>query len=356
VTAGGAGPIAAAGIVTSLDGTSALPDGVPVAQVVLGGDDGPLWQGTLLEGRDTAEAMYSAAAQHRQPAPLKPAAAGTNGPAMYLARLPVKGAAAVRWVEVQSALAAPGQHVRLHAITLVGQSGESWPVTVAGDDTLRLVHRSDVKLYRNQRPVPRAYVVGQAQVAESAPAALEAMRRPDYDPQREVVLERDPGPPPPPRTPLRGRLRVWRDRIEDWLGLWSDPRRGTVPPNEALPASGAEGAGDTAIVHDEAEQIAVRVDAALPAVLVVRDTYYPGWTATVDGEPAPLWRADYLFRAVPVPAGSHVVELRFHSRALARGLQVSLLALVLTAALAFAPLPRRAVRALQARRDLGPDW
>jgi uncharacterized membrane protein YfhO len=90
--------------------------------------------------------------------------------------------------------------------------------------------------------------------------------------------------------------------------------------------------------------------------LVVRDTFFPGWSATVDGEPVPLWRADYLFRAVPVPAGTHVVELDFRSRALEHGLVVSLLAALATAALALFPSPRRVARALAPSRDAGPDW
>jgi hypothetical protein len=347
------------GVVTSLEGTAALPDDAPVAQVVLGGDTGPIWEGTLLVGRDTAEGAYPAAARHRQPAPLAPAGAAANAPATYLARLPLESAMAVRWVEVQSTLPATGQHLRLQGLTLIGQNGASWPVTVSDDDTLRLVHRSDVKLYRNERAVPRAYVVGQTQVAESAPAALAALGRPDYDPQRLVVLERDPGPPPPAQTPLRGTLRAWRDQLEAWLGLLSDPRQGTVPESQELPAAGASGAGsaDSAtIVDDEAERVVVRVDTAQPAVLILRDAYFPGWTAAVDGRPAPLWRADYMFRAVPVPQGSHTVELRFGSRALEHGLLVSALALLATAGLAFLPLPRRVTRTLQLDRDPGPAW
>jgi hypothetical protein len=229
-------------------------------------------------------------------------------------------------------------------------------VAVAGDDTLRLVHHSDVKLYRNEQAVPRAYLVAQAQVAESPAAALDALRRPDYDPQRLVVLERDPGPPPPARTAWRGRLRAWRDGIEQLLGIGSDPREGTVPQGHPLPETGPAAAGDATIVEDAAERIAVRIQAAQPAMLVVRDTYFPGWSATVDGRPASLWRADYLFRAVAVPTGSHTVELRFHSRALTLGLQVSLLAVLVTAALAFLPLPGRAERALQPEPNAGPDW
>lgn len=45
---------------------------------------------------------------------------------------------------------------------------------------------------------------------------------------------------------------------------------------------------------------------------VFSEIYYPeGWTATVDGEPLPLYRADWTLRAALLPAGEHSVEMRF---------------------------------------------
>ena len=42
------------------------------------------------------------------------------------------------------------------------------------------------------------------------------------------------------------------------------------------------------------------------------EVYYPaGWMATLDGQPAEIARADYLLRAVPVPAGEHTLRMRF---------------------------------------------
>ncbi|MBK8027780.1 MAG: YfhO family protein [Chloroflexi bacterium] len=55
------------------------------------------------------------------------------------------------------------------------------------------------------------------------------------------------------------------------------------------------------------ERIELRVETDAPGLLLLADAYYPGWTATVDGQPAPVYRADVMFRAVPVPAGSHEV-------------------------------------------------
>jgi uncharacterized membrane protein YfhO len=63
-------------------------------------------------------------------------------------------------------------------------------------------------------------------------------------------------------------------------------------------------------------------------VLVVSDAWYPGWSATVDGKPAPLLRADYALVGVALPAGRHVVELRFASRPTRAGLALSLLGVI----------------------------
>jgi uncharacterized membrane protein YfhO len=80
----------------------------------------------------------------------------------------------------------------------------------------------------------------------------------------------------------------------------------------------------------------ITVDAAAPAVLLVRTSFDPNWRASVDGHPATLLRADYFLQGVAVPTGHHVVDLRYHDPAIGHGLWGSALALlaVLVAALA----------------------
>ena len=41
------------------------------------------------------------------------------------------------------------------------------------------------------------------------------------------------------------------------------------------------------------------------------EIYYPGWTCTIDGEPTDIARANYVLRAVRVPAGEHVMVMTF---------------------------------------------
>ena len=51
-------------------------------------------------------------------------------------------------------------------------------------------------------------------------------------------------------------------------------------------------------------------------MIVFSEIYYPGWTATVDGQPAELGRVNYILRALNVKAGSHKVVLDFHPQSL----------------------------------------
>ena len=59
------------------------------------------------------------------------------------------------------------------------------------------------------------------------------------------------------------------------------------------------------------------VYSAKGGVIVFSEVYYPGWTATVDGQEAELGRADYLLRALNVAPGKHKIELTFHPKSVA---------------------------------------
>ncbi len=114
-----------------------------------------------------------------------------------------------------------------------------------------------------------------------------------FDPRRFVLLDQ-----PPPDLLARPRVR---------------PR---------LPT------GDVEIVALEPERVVLRTRGGEPAIVVLTDAYFPGWQATVDGEPAALLRANLNFRAVPVPAGEHEIEMRYRPASLRRGLGLALVAAV----------------------------
>jgi hypothetical protein len=69
--------------------------------------------------------------------------------------------------------------------------------------------------------------------------------------------------------------------------------------------------GDVSSLHDEGNVLAMQVDAVRDSWLIVADTYYPGWVATVDGEEVYVYRANVAFRAIQVSAGEHVVRFEY---------------------------------------------
>jgi uncharacterized membrane protein YfhO len=95
--------------------------------------------------------------------------------------------------------------------------------------------------------------------------------------------------------------------------------------------------------------VSVEVDAPEGGWLVLTDTYYPGWQATVDGEPTEIVRANFLFRGVRLGAGTQKVEFTYRPRSFWLGAAAALLGLAV-AALALAVEVWRRARARARRR------
>lgn len=69
--------------------------------------------------------------------------------------------------------------------------------------------------------------------------------------------------------------------------------------------------------------IAFRTRAETDQLLFLSDTYYPGWKSTIDGKPTPVLMADYAFRAIPLPAGEHEVEMYYVPETFTNGLLIA---------------------------------
>ncbi len=73
-------------------------------------------------------------------------------------------------------------------------------------------------------------------------------------------------------------------------------------------------------------RLSIRLQAPAPGWVVVSELWYPGWQARVNGQPVALERANYLFRAVAVPAGVSQIELDYRPLTFYSGLAISLIA------------------------------
>jgi hypothetical protein len=90
----------------------------------------------------------------------------------------------------------------------------------------------------------------------------------------------------------------------------------------AVPAAYRVPSGEARVIADEGEWLVVSARADGPALLVVNDAAAPGWTAAVDGRPAPIVTANWLARGVWIPEGEHVVEMRYRTPGLQEGVFV----------------------------------
>ncbi len=178
--------------------------------------------------------------------------------------------------------------------------------------------------------------IGVAVTHPSGVAALESVgfvRRGNLPPNDTVLFR-----PPLPRARLVHRVAVVGDEVEslghvvahaDEAATIAVVEGGTVVPELAPPPPGA--VESAAIVVDEPERVAIQLAAATPALLVVTDTYHPGWKATLDGAETPILRVDHAFRAVAVPAGGHRVTFRYRPRSVRVGLPLGGVALLAVA-------------------------
>ncbi len=79
--------------------------------------------------------------------------------------------------------------------------------------------------------------------------------------------------------------------------------------------------------------IKVRLNTQVGGYFVLADTWYPGWQARLNGEESTLLRANYLFRAVLIPQGEHILELVYRPISFWLGLAISLLSLAIAGTL-----------------------
>ncbi|MGH9868360.1 MAG: YfhO family protein [Candidatus Polarisedimenticolia bacterium] len=109
-------------------------------------------------------------------------------------------------------------------------------------------------------------------------------------------------------------------------GSWDPSREALVeddapanakPPGEPIPHT-------IHAVRHTMNTVTVEVSASAPGYLVLSDMMYPGWRATVDGRPAPLFTADHMFRGLELPEGRHTVVYTYRPARVIVGAFVSL--------------------------------
>lgn len=133
------------------------------------------------------------------------------------------------------------------------------------------------EILENTQSMPRAFLASSYVVRQDEQEILDTLLAKDFDRAKTVVLESEPGLKP------------------------------------------EEGYGLATISSYRPNKIVIDVVSEVPKLLFLSDVYDAGWQASVDGNPTRMYRADYAFRAVAVPAGTSTVIMRYMPRSVVWG-------------------------------------
>jgi len=154
-----------------------------------------------------------------------------------------------------------------------------------GKNHFRIAYFSDtVAVWQNLDVMPRAFIVHSAQIADDH-TALARLAEPAFPADRLVLLAEG--------NPLATNTASARDSVE--------------------------------IVDYQAERVQLLVITEQPGYLVLADSWYPGWNATLDGRATPIYRANVLFRAVPLEPGTHTVVFEYRPGSFVIGATISII-------------------------------
>lgn len=158
------------------------------------------------------------------------------------------------------------------------------------------LHARGVSAFAVRDPFPRAWLVRQTRRVEGTQRVLATLSAPDFDPRQVAIVSGSGG--------LREEL----------------PLPWTVNVNESsLP--------DPITRSPSSERFEADVDAGdRPVFLIWSATFYPGWTATIDGRPTRVERTNHAFTGIVVPPGRHTVVFEYKPFVIRLAIYLSLLA------------------------------
>ncbi len=205
---------------------------------------------------------------------------------VYLARFqlaPIGQQANVVSVSVRPLIAK--SHLTVESVTLVGDNNAHSLARLVGKDDFVLRYMSDtVAEWENLDSLPHAFLVHHAEVLP-AEKVIDRMRQLGFPADQEILLTN--GQPLPDSTNSHSE----QDSVT--------------------------------ITGYQSQRVDLQVSTSRAGYLVLCDSWYPGWYATVDGTAVPIYRADFIFRAIAIEPGDHFVTMEYRPMSFAVGEAVS---------------------------------
>jgi len=160
------------------------------------------------------------------------------------------------------------------------------------DKRLELAYTDEqVNVYRNNESLPRAFFLSNYKVISNGQEALDFLRSKDFNPMDVVVLNEEPA--------------SFENRAD------SQHNNASVEIKDYSP-----------------NKVILNINTPSSGMLVLSDTFYPGWKAYVDREETEIMKANTVMRAVIIPKGKHLVKFVYDPVPFNNGLKLGLCTLI----------------------------
>jgi hypothetical protein len=158
-----------------------------------------------------------------------------------------------------------------------------------------IFHNERYKVYRNAKALPRSFIVHETKVATDREAALGAIMSPEFNPAAFAI-------------------------VSEPLGFASHSTARSPTP---------------VITRRGLNEVVIWADPSAPGLLVLSDSFYPGWKAFVDGKGTEIHRVNYVMRGVVLSPGNHEVVFRYDPLSFKVGALISATSVILLVAFLF---------------------
>lgn len=170
-----------------------------------------------------------------------------------------------------------------------GRFSWAFPFWTYPNNQFKLIYENgQYEFYENTKAFPRAFLVSNYTVVNNPQKIINTMFGKNFDLRHNIVLEKN-----------IGKLRT------------------------------SKSPGDVRITDYTANRIKISVSAKSKSLLFLSEVYYPGWVALIDGRQTNIYRSDYVFRAIVIPAGIHKVEFVYNPLSFKLGVYSAFLGLLL---------------------------
>lgn len=157
-----------------------------------------------------------------------------------------------------------------------------------------IVVDDDIKILRNRNVMPRVFPVHKARVASDKEELLSRLNDASFEPRKEVLLE---------------------EQASGHLSPFPKP----------------ETDSKVDIISYENDEIKLDARMVDNGFVVLSEKHYPGWKAYLDNKQVNIYLADYIFRAVYVPEGAHIITFRYEADSYKKGLYITIASLLIVA-------------------------